>query len=137
MSYFSHLVKCQQSKNGPFYKINPMKGELWGMYKNWNSKWEQKELGNHHCQVVQVLSDLSNGDEGVVVGRLEEVKGCLTFFHEKEIDGFCLTHKIPRSQLLCFSHRIPAFRVHGIASYGIPESSWHLEPNALPHKCRT
>jgi hypothetical protein len=72
----------------------------------------------------------------ITVARLTEVKGWLTFFHRQQVDGFDLIHVASRKEMLGFSHRIPAFRVPGVGRYGIPESSWHLEPNALPPKRR-
>ncbi|KAI4336389.1 hypothetical protein L6164_014922 [Bauhinia variegata] len=135
MSQFSHEVTYQQSSSGPFYKIYPMKGEIWAMYMSWNRKGKQIDLRSQQCQIVLIESDLTHKDE-VIVSKLIEVEGCLTFYHRQEMDdGFFLTHAVPRSQLLSFSHRIPAYRVPGIERYGIPESSWHLEPNALPPGC--
>ncbi len=136
MSQFSYLVNCQKSNDESFYRIYPLKGEIWAMYKNWNSKWKKhSDYENYQCQVVQLLSDFRKRDE-ITIARLKEVKGCLTFFHRQQFDGFDLTHAVSKAEMLGFSHRIPAFRVPGIGRYGIPESSWHLEPNALPPKRR-
>ncbi|GAV60190.1 DUF3444 domain-containing protein [Cephalotus follicularis] len=129
MSKFSHLVPCRQSVCKSFYKIYPLKGEIWAMYKKWNIEWKQPDHNSYQCQIVEILSG-SEGD-GITVARLGEVKGCLTFFHRQQCDGFDLTHAVSRVETLSFSHRIPAFRVPGIGKYGIPESSWHLEPKAL------
>ena len=135
MSQFSYNVNCQKSTVEPIYEIYPLKGEIWAMYKNWNSKWKRSDYENYQCQVVEILSDLHERDE-ITIARLQEVKGCLTFFHRLQIDGFDVTHPVSQSKMLGFSHRILAFRVPGIGKYDIPESSWHLEPNALPPKRR-
>jgi curved DNA-binding protein CbpA len=135
MSQFSCLVNSQKSNGQPLYKIYPLKGEVWALYKNWKSNWKCSDYENYQCQVVQILSDLCEGDV-ITVARLTEVKGWLTFFHRQQVDGFDLTHVVSRKEMLSFSHQIPAFRVPGIGRYGIPESSWHLEPNALPPKRR-
>ncbi|XP_030940631.1 uncharacterized protein LOC115965524 [Quercus lobata] len=134
MSQFSYLVYSVKSNDEPFYRIYPIKGEIWAMYKNWNSKWKRSDYENCQCQVVQILSNLCEREEITIV-RLEEVKGCLTFFHQKQFDGFDLTHAVSQSAMLGF-YRIPTFRVPGIGRYGIPESSWHLELIALPPKQR-
>ncbi|GLT37420.1 hypothetical protein SLA2020_117380 [Shorea laevis] len=133
VSLFSYLVQYQQSPCGNFYRICPLKGEIWAMYKNWDIRWKQHDHESYQTQIVEVVSDYSERD-GVSIARLGEVKGCLTFFQRLQYDGFDLTQVVCREDMLSFSHRIPAFRVPGIGEYGIPENSWHLEPDALPPK---
>lgn len=131
ISEFAHLIKCQQIAE-TLYEIQPLKGEIWAMYKNWNNK-RQYDYEAYQCQVVQILSDISERD-GIRIARLEEVEGYLTFFRKQQQDGFDLTCVVSNAEMLSFSHRIPVFRVPGIGRHGIPESAWHLEPNALPPK---
>ncbi|XP_059450497.1 uncharacterized protein LOC132181334 isoform X2 [Corylus avellana] len=135
MSQFSHLVNSQKSNGQPLYKIYPLKGEVWALYKNWNSKWKRSDYENYQCHVVQILSDLCEGDV-IRVARLKEVKGCLAFFHRQRVDQFYLSQEVSTKEMLSFSHQIPAFQVPRIRKYGIRESSWYLEPNALPPKRR-
>ncbi|KAA8542055.1 hypothetical protein F0562_023207 [Nyssa sinensis] len=130
ISQFSHSVKCLQCTIRSLYKIYPMKGEIWAMYKNWNINWKASAYANYQCCIVESLSEFS--EDGMMIAMLGEVKGCLTFFNRQQHNGFDLTRVVPKSEMLSFSHRIPAFRVPGIGRYGIPESSWHLEPDALP-----
>lgn len=131
ISQLSHQVKCQMSTTRPIFKIYPMKGEVWAMYQNWSCKWGAGDYENYKCWIVEILSDLSI-DERMVVVKLGEVKGCLTFFQRTQRDGFDMSRVVLKTDILGFSHQIPAFRVPGIGRYGIPENSWHLEPNALP-----
>ncbi|KAD4385894.1 hypothetical protein R6Q59_009795 [Mikania micrantha] len=132
ISQFSHLVNCFKSTTDYIYKILPSKGEIWAVYKNWKSGWNRGTFDNYKCWVVEILSDFSDGEK-MMVARLVEVKGCLTFFQRMQgEDGFEMVRGFLRREMLCFSHRIPAFRVPGIGGHGIPESSWHLEPVALP-----
>lgn len=131
ISQLSHQVKCQMSTARPIYKIYPMKGEVWAMYQNWSCKWGPGDYENYKCWIVEILSDFSI-DERMVVVKLGEVKGCLTFFQRTQRDGFDMSRVVLKADILSFSHQIPAFRVPGIGRYGIPENSWHLEPNALP-----
>ncbi|KAK9080579.1 hypothetical protein SSX86_000337 [Deinandra increscens subsp. villosa] len=132
ISQFSHLVNCFKSTTNFVYKIFPTKGEIWAVFKNWKSGWNRVNYDNCKCWVVEVLSDFSDGEK-MMVARLVEVKGCLTFFQRMQgEDGFEMVRGFSKSEMLCFSHRIPAFRVPGIGGHGIPESSWHLEPMALP-----
>lgn len=132
ISQFSHQVICEKRATTPIYRIYPTKGEVWAVYQNWNNRWKHADYDNHKCCVVEILSDFSDG-ERTTVARLGEVKGCLTFFQRRQCeDGFDLVRTVSKNEMLCFSHRIPAFRVPGIGRHGIPESSWHLEPIALP-----
>ncbi|XP_043693988.1 uncharacterized protein LOC122644664 [Telopea speciosissima] len=133
MSQFSHLVSCQQSINKTLYMIYPMKGEFWAMYKNYNSKWKQSDYNDYECQIVEILSDFCEGSF-ILIAKLLEVKGCLTFFQRQHVDGFELTRTVSKTDMLAFSHRIPAFIVPGVGRYGIPEGSWHLGADALPPK---
>ncbi|XP_057970953.1 uncharacterized protein LOC131159799 [Malania oleifera] len=131
ISQFSHSVKFQKSATNPLYRIFPMKGEIWAIYRDWHNKWKHSDYENCQCQVVEVLSALLE-DNSVAVAKLVEVKGCGTFFYRQQCDGFELARTVSREEMLSFSHQIPAFRVPGIGKYGIPECSWHLEPKALP-----
>ncbi|XP_076939678.1 uncharacterized protein LOC143608544 [Bidens hawaiensis] len=132
INQFSHLVNCFKSTTDFVYKIYPSKGEIWAVYRNWKSGWNRAAYDNSKCWVVEILSDFSDGEK-MTVARLVEVKGCLTFFQRMQAeDRFEMVRGFSRREMLCFSHRIPAFRVPGIGGHGIPESSWHLEPNALP-----
>ncbi|KAJ0445250.1 putative DnaJ domain, Chaperone J-domain superfamily [Helianthus annuus] len=132
ISQFSHLVNCFKSTSNFIYKIFPTKGEIWAVYRNWKLQWNRVNYDNCKCWVVEILSDFSDGEK-MMVARLVEVKGCLTFFQRMQgEDGFEMVRGFSKREMLCFSHRIPAFRVPGIGGHGIPESSWHLEPNALP-----
>ncbi|KAJ4838392.1 hypothetical protein Tsubulata_017420 [Turnera subulata] len=130
MPMFAYQVECQSSSNS-CYKIYPQKGEIWATYKGWNTSWRMSDYENYQCLIVHILSNISEED-GIRISVLEEVTGCLTFFQKKQFNGFDLTHAVSGTDMLSFSHRIPAFRVPGIGKLGIPENSWHLEPNALP-----
>ncbi|CAL1405653.1 unnamed protein product [Linum trigynum] len=114
------------------YKICPREGEVWAMHKDWNARWGASDYERSRCMIVRVESSAEEGSNGITVSRLREVEGCLTLFCKLKQDGFDMVHVVPNANMLCFSHRIPAFRVPGIKRYGIPEDSWHLEPNALP-----
>lgn len=130
-SKFSHLVDCDRTTKNMFYRIYPKRGEIWAIYKNWNKKWKQQDFGNHHCRIVEITSDFTE-PSGLHTAILEEVPGYRTFFQKQICDGFALNRVIPRSEMLSFSHRIEAFVVPGIEAHGIPDCSWHLEPDALP-----
>ncbi|XP_077251685.1 uncharacterized protein LOC143890887 [Tasmannia lanceolata] len=135
MSKFSFLVKCERSMKKSFYKIYPREGEIWALYKNWHNQWKLSDYNNYQCHVVEILSDFSE-ETGMSIARLDQVNGCMTFYQRELYEGFKLVQLLSRTELLSFSHRIPAFDVPGIEKHGIPKGSWHLEPDALPPKSR-
>ncbi|KAK9271631.1 hypothetical protein L1049_001994 [Liquidambar formosana] len=130
-SHFSHLVKCEQVTDRSFYRIYPKKGEIWAVYKNWNSRWEQDHFSYYQCRIVEIVTDFSD-ESGLIMASLVEVPGCTTFFQRQLCDGFELMRTVSKIEMLSFSHQITAFTIPGIEIYGIPEGSWHLEPDALP-----
>ncbi|XP_021736043.1 uncharacterized protein LOC110702615 [Chenopodium quinoa] len=131
LSNFSHLVDCDRTTKNLFYRIYPKKGEIWAMYKNWNRRWKQQDFRDYHCRIVEITSDFTE-PSGLSTASLEEVPGYKTFFQKQLCDGFALSRVVSRSEMLSFSHRIEAFVVPGIEAHGIPECSWHLEPDSLP-----
>ncbi|XP_006645270.2 uncharacterized protein LOC102713964 [Oryza brachyantha] len=131
MSEFSHLVECDWSAKRSFYRIFPKKGEIWAMYKNWKITFSSTDIDKYEPCMVEILSDYSD-ETGVNVCRLCRVKGFLSFFQRVIVEDFHLTRLISRSEMLSFSHRVPAFVVIEIKDRDIPKGSWHLEPNALP-----
>jgi len=131
MAKFSHLVDCEQRTKKNYYRIYPRKGEVWAMYANWSSKWKRPDFERYHCRIVEIMSEFSE-DSGVLTASLEAVPGYNTFFQRKLSNGFMLNRLVARSEMLSFSHRVEAFVVPGIDKYGIPECSWHIEPDALP-----
>lgn len=133
VSELSHPVKYEKSISS--YMIYPLKGQIWAMYQEWNSKWNQLEWENCQYSVIEIISDFSEGEK-IVVKRLVEVNDFCTFFDAFKLNGFEQNREIPKAEILSFSHEIPSYKVPGIADHGIPDSSWHLEPNALPPKCR-
>ncbi|KAF2311641.1 hypothetical protein GH714_025459 [Hevea brasiliensis] len=102
MSLFSYLVKCKESASNSSYEIYPLKGETWAMYKGWNAKWKMADYRSYQCQIVQILSDFSEGGDGMTISTLEQVKGCLTFFHARQCDGVDLIHGVSRAENLVF-----------------------------------
>lgn len=131
MSDFSHPVHCDWSSKRSFYRIFPKKGEIWAMYKNWNITLSSTDIDKCEPRMVQVLSDYTD-ENGVNACSLTRVKGYLSFFQRVLLEDFHLTRWISRSEMLSFSHRVPAFVVIEIKEHDIPQGSWHLEPSALP-----
>ncbi|XP_068666648.1 uncharacterized protein [Aristolochia californica] len=131
MPKFSHLMKCERSVKKSFYKIYPKEGEIWAVYRKWQRNWKLSDHKNSEIQVVEILSDFVE-EVGVRISSLVQVNGCVTFFQRQLYEGFQLSRTIPKTEMLSFSHRIPAYNVPGVEAYGIPKSSWHLEADSLP-----
>lgn len=131
MSDFSHPVQCDWSSRRSFYRIFPKKGEIWAMYKNWEITLDSTDIDNCEPRMVEILSDYTD-ENGVNACSLTRVKGCLSFFQRVLLEDFHLTRWISRSEMLSFSHLVPAFVVIEIKERDIPQGSWHLEPSALP-----
>ncbi|PIA32780.1 hypothetical protein AQUCO_04300012v1 [Aquilegia coerulea] len=122
MLQFSHVVSCEVSKQKSLYRIYPEKGEVWAVYKSWHPKWKNGDFKSHQCQIIEVLSNFSEGVE-MSIASLVEIGGYMTFFQRQQVNGFDLIRTITRMEMLSFSHQIPSFSVEG---------SLHLEPDALP-----
>ena len=133
MSQFSHLVKYVHATTRSRYTIYPHKGEIWAMYKNWNRKWGHADYEKCQWGVVEIISDFSK-ENGIRVAKLVEVHNCLTFFRRHQHEGFDLSSTVFGAEMLSFSHQILAYKAPGIERYGIPEDSWHLEPQAIPNQ---
>lgn len=131
ISAFSHPVQCDWSSKKSFYRIFPKKGEIWAMYKNWKITLNSTDIDKCEPRMVEILSDYTD-ENGVNVCSLTRVKGCLSFFQRALLEDFHLTRWISKSEMLSFSHRVPAFVVIEIRERDIPQGSWHLEPSALP-----
>ncbi|KAM3335056.1 hypothetical protein ACQJBY_029455 [Aegilops geniculata] len=131
VSAFSHPVQCDWSLKKSFYRIFPKKGEIWAMYNNWKITLNSTDIDKCEPRMVEILSDYTD-ENGVNVCSLTRVKGCLSFFQRALLEGFHLTKWISKSEMLSFSHRVPAFVVIEIRERDIPQGSWHLEPSALP-----
>ncbi|KDP22541.1 hypothetical protein JCGZ_26372 [Jatropha curcas] len=67
------VLQCRESTSDSCYKIYPLKGEIWTTYKGWNTKWKTVDYKSYQCQIVQIVSEFSEGDE-ITVSRLEKLK---------------------------------------------------------------
>ncbi|XP_061367940.1 uncharacterized protein LOC133310960 [Gastrolobium bilobum] len=128
-SCVSHQVHADAvGKNKNYYAIFPRKGEVWALYRNWSSKIKYSDLKNWEYDIVEVLEET---DLFMDVLVLEFVSGFSSVFRAKSNDGSAVNLRIPRKELLRFSHQIPAFKLteeHGSNLRGF----WELDPGALP-----
>jgi Domain of unknown function (DUF3444) len=133
LSNFSHIVKCDWSARKNYYRIFPRNGEIWAICKSRGMKSMKTEYYRDEFRMVEILSDYFSEERRINVGTLSEVEGSLTFFQRQFHDGFRLTKWVTRSEMLGFSHQVPAYRVMGHEEQpGLPEMMFQLEPSALP-----
>ncbi|CAA7061916.1 unnamed protein product [Microthlaspi erraticum] len=126
---FSHEIKAQQhSTKKNKYTILPKTGEIWAMYKNWSQSMKVGSLKKWEYEVVEVLNENESEIEVLV---LERVREFVSVFKEKVEGGVDEKHKIPRSELLRFSHYVPAFRLTSERE-GTLRGCVELDPTALP-----
>lgn len=124
---FSHQVRAKENMKDE-YTILPSKGEVWALYKNWNAGIKCSDLEKCDYDMVEVVDGCSTG---ITVLHMEAVDGFKSVFRAQVKGQFPVTSKIPASELLRFSHQIPAFRLteeKGGSLRGYVE----LDPAALP-----
>ncbi|ONK78596.1 uncharacterized protein A4U43_C02F20470 [Asparagus officinalis] len=130
---FSHQVswKSGGGANRNTYDMYPHKGEIWALFKGWDAGWIS-DANSHRLyeyEVIEVLSDLSDGNDFYVVD-LVKVQGSVSLFMRSVVNG---KRRILRSEVLRFSHRIPSYRLSGGEREGVPEGSFELDTASLPN----
>ncbi|KAK7292325.1 hypothetical protein RIF29_08103 [Crotalaria pallida] len=126
-SSISHLVHADLVDKNKNYDIFPRKGEVWAIYRKWSSKIKCADLGNWEYDIVEVLG---GNDLFFDVLVLAIVGGFNSVFAGKSNEGSAVNLRIPRKELLRFSHQIPAFKL--TEKHGKLRGFWELDPGALP-----
>ncbi|CAN1283971.1 hypothetical protein LINPERPRIM_LOCUS18501 [Linum perenne] len=125
---FSHLVNAEPeiiARGKTQYNILPLKGEVWAMYRDWTPALKPSDLKTCDYDVVEVLE---KNDQHFKVSHLERVKGHNSVFRASAKHRSSTT--VDMSELLRFSHRIPAFRL--TEEHGSLNGYWELDSAALP-----
>ncbi|KAF8394498.1 hypothetical protein HHK36_020708 [Tetracentron sinense] len=126
-SPFSHQLRAEPTDKKNRYDIYPRKGEVWALYKNWNSEWACSDLKNREFDIVEVDEDNELGTKVLVLVRVNGFK--LVFKAQRR--GKSAVMEVPRAELLRFSHRIPAFRLTEERD-GSLRGCWELDPASIP-----
>ncbi|CAL5185022.1 unnamed protein product [Lathyrus oleraceus] len=127
---FSQKVRWKKGNDGAIC-INPKKGEVWAIYRNWSPSWNDLIADDviHKFDMVEVLEDFVE-EQGVTVIPLVKVAGFKAVFHhhlnEKEIKI------IPRKEMLRFSHQVPSHVLTGEEAPNAPKGCRVLDPAATP-----
>ncbi|KAL1214873.1 Chaperone protein dnaJ 49 [Cardamine amara subsp. amara] len=119
-SSFSHQVKAVKGKKNRF-EVYPGKGEIWALYRNWNTtdcaeteELEIVEVVKTDDQSIQVVPLIAKGFNKSLYERSQESKA-----------GFV---DILKTEVHRFSHQIPAFRHEGRATRFGDGECWELDP---------
>ncbi|CAN8271468.1 unnamed protein product [Cochlearia groenlandica] len=107
---FSHMVKAQSRIRQNECTFLPKTGEIWAMYKNWSETIKATSLKKCKYEVVEVLGDNESHVEVMMLKRLD---GFMSVFKAKVEGGMDVKKKVPRSELLRFSHYVSAFKLTG------------------------
>ncbi|KZV14939.1 hypothetical protein F511_36226 [Dorcoceras hygrometricum] len=122
----SHQVKTE-TRNNEYY-IFPRKGEVWALYRSWNSEMSRSELPKCKYDILEISEVNQNWVEAVV---LEAVEGYKLVYRPQNEGQEMTRRQIEWHDVIKFSHRIPAFRLTGERG-GALRGFWELDPAALP-----
>ncbi|XWS37111.1 hypothetical protein CRYUN_Cryun19dG0015300 [Craigia yunnanensis] len=130
LNSFSHKVKWSKGRKGTI-QIYPRKGNVWALYRNWSSDWNELTPDDmiHKYDMVEVLEDY-NEQKGVAVGPLVKVPGFKTVFRKHSKPS--ITWVIPREELFRFSHQVPSYLLTGQEGQNAPKGCLELDPAATP-----
>ncbi|KAH9618259.1 hypothetical protein KSS87_015547 [Heliosperma pusillum] len=132
LNCFSHKVRWRKDSSGAFC-ISPRKGDVWALYRNWSSDWDEftGDAVMHEYDMVEVLEDYDDG-QGTVVIPLVKVAGFKALFHQ-HLDPEQVSW-IPSGEIARFSHQVPSYVLSGQEAPNAPKGCRELDPAALPAK---
>lgn len=131
LNIFSHIIRWDKGPRS-IIKIFPRKGDVWALYREWTSSWDEstpKEVRRKY-DMVEVLTDFTE-ELGVSVVPLAKVVGFKTVFQKKQVDSEAIQW-VPKKELFRFSHQVPARILTGEEAENIPKSCRELDPAATP-----
>ncbi|OEL37636.1 hypothetical protein BAE44_0001345 [Dichanthelium oligosanthes] len=122
---FSHSMEVTLTSKGKKYEIRPRVGQVWAIYKNWSHAWTFEDYSRCEYFLAEVL-EISNGN--ITVSCLTKVEGFSTVFKPEKKGESRSAMIVAESDLIMFSHQIPAFRLANDSLCGY----WELDPASLP-----
>lgn len=125
---FSHQLTVEPVGKKDVVAILPRKGEIWALYKNWNKEMKHSELKNCEYDIVEIAEVNDEWTLGVV---LELVCGYKSVFKPQRERQKVVSVEILQTELLRFSHQIPAFCLTMEQSESL-QGFWELDPAAVP-----
>ncbi|KAI3471205.1 hypothetical protein Pfo_027868 [Paulownia fortunei] len=127
---FSQKVNWSKGPRGGVL-ILPQKGDVWALYKNWSSDWNEHTPDEviHKYDMVIVLDDYSE-EQGVSVAPLVKVVGFRTVFRPN-LDSEVIK-RTPKEEMFRFSHRVPHHLLTSQEAENVPKGCLELDPAATP-----
>ncbi|XP_050224895.1 uncharacterized protein LOC126674487 [Mercurialis annua] len=131
LNSFSHKVTKWAKGTRGTVRIYPTKGDVWALYRNWSSKWNELTPDEviHKYDMVEVLEDF-NDEKGVIVAPLVKVAGFKTVFRKHPDSS--KYKAFPREELFRLSHRVPSYFLTGQEGRNAPKDCWELDPASMP-----
>ncbi|CDY19714.1 BnaA09g03670D [Brassica napus] len=120
-SSFSHQIKAVK-KGINRYEVYPGKGEIWALYKNWNTT-DCAETEEEELEIVEVVE---TNEQSVRVVLLA-AKVCNKLLYGRCLESVAGFVDIPKTEVKRFSHQVPAFRRERSGDY----EWWELDSKAL------
>jgi curved DNA-binding protein CbpA len=122
---FSHIMEVALMSNGKKYEILPRVGQVWAIYKNWSHAWTFEDYSRCEYFLAEVL-EISDGN--ITVSCLNKVEGFSTVFKPVNKAESRSAMRVAKSDMMMFSHQIPAFRLTNENLFGY----WELDPASVP-----
>ncbi|CAI9113116.1 OLC1v1013658C1 [Oldenlandia corymbosa var. corymbosa] len=130
LNIFSHRVKWSKGPRGVIH-IFPRKGDIWALYRNWSSDWNELTPDDviQQYDMVEVVQDYHE-ERGVAVTPLVKVAGFRSVFHQ-HVDP-SKVYTIPREEMFRFSHQVVSYLLTGQEAGSAPKGCQELDTAAMP-----
>uniref|UniRef100_A0A2P2IVJ7 J domain-containing protein n=1 Tax=Rhizophora mucronata TaxID=61149 RepID=A0A2P2IVJ7_RHIMU len=127
LAEFSHQLKPETTGKNRF-QIYPRKGEVWAMYKNWNSESTFAGQGHVEFDMVEVLEDVNQSVKVVILMRIDVSKPLYRASRSGRTKAGVMD--IPPSELGRFSHQCCAF-LHLGDKDPVLNRIWELDSSSI------
>ncbi|KZV23565.1 hypothetical protein F511_05119 [Dorcoceras hygrometricum] len=130
LNAFSHKVNWAKGLRGSIL-ILPQKGDIWAVYRNWSSDWNEHTPDEviHKYDMVTVLDDYSE-EHGISVAPLVKISSFKTVFRPNMDPN--LIKRIPKEEVFRLSHQVPNHLLTGQEAEKAPKGCLELDPAATP-----
>ncbi|CAK8567547.1 unnamed protein product [Lathyrus sativus] len=130
LNSFSHKVRWTKGNRG-VVRIFPGRGEVWALYRNWSTDWNEHTPDEviHKYDMVEVLDDFSE-EQGISVTPLVKFPGFRTVFRRHQDQSE--VRRIPKEEMFRFSHQVPNHLLSGQEAHNAPIGCRELDPAATP-----